>query len=84
MQQTENIISFPAVPGTTDFLRDFIGTDAERLEAVALRLIGIESLLFFLKNSDALEQPVMSLLLALEFAVHDCLAVIDLRPVVAA
>lgn len=81
MPQAENVVSFPVEAGTTDFLRDFIGTPRERLEEVTYRLAGLEGILILLRRADGLSAEVSAMLGGLEDLVHGCLAICELSPV---
>ena len=81
MPQAENVISFPVNPATTDLLRDFICTPAERLDEVVARLSGLDGLIFLIRQADEQVPPLVErALFAIEMAVCDCIRIAELRP----
>lgn len=83
MRHNAQVVSFPIDAATGPMLRDFTGSDRERLDEMAARLASISSLLYCLKNSEPFEGQPANALAAVEQMVDDCLAVAELRPIAA-
>lgn len=80
MQQADNIISFPLNAGTTDFLRNFIGTPAQRLDEVSARLGHLAALVWLASKAEDLSPIVGLALRAIEDGLLDCQRIAELRP----
>lgn len=80
MQQAENVISFPLGPGTTEFLDDYIGSHARRLDAISDRLGCLSELAWLASRDETLDDHVSSAFRSLSISIKDCQAIAELRP----
>ena len=81
MSAVANIVSFPVDAESSDFLRRSVGPPADKLDAVALRLTGLEALVAMAKEASDLPPLARNALMGIELALRDCLGMIDAVPV---
>jgi hypothetical protein len=82
MQESAEVISFPLDGVNKPFLRDFVGSDSERLENISCRLWALSNMISCAKQAGAFEgNPTGAVLSGIEYMIDDCLAIADVRPV---
>ena len=80
MRQAANIISFPVDATTTDFLGEFTGSERQRLENVAIRLLCLKAMLQMMRQDPDASETTCSAFEGVEIAIKDCIALIDVQP----